>query len=127
MPTQNEIGARAGRTDPPARVIFVRMRAGRRAPAAKPVKGGPKKTRKPSLRGRTRKQEKTKMIKLAFAIAVSLACYVALGIFVPALGHVAIVFPLLVGIPTVGVWLGTLTFKGILSLATFGTLSKKLG
>ncbi len=128
MPAIDETGARARTPDAPVQVIFVRLPAGAPRQPGEPALGPKRKpaARKSPPKGRTRKQEKKKMIKTGFAILVSLACYLVLGIYIPALGHVAVAFPLLLGIPTVGMWLGMLTFKGIVALGTFGALSKKL-
>ena len=132
MPAVDEIGARAGTPGAPVQVIYVRLPADAprqpgepkapRAPAKKTARRSPPK-------GRSRKQETNKMtqtIKLAAIIVLTLALYAIIGVYAPFLGHVAVTFPLLAAIPAVGAWACFLTFKGIICLATFGWLGKKL-
>lgn len=125
MPARDEIGARAARATPaPVQVVFVRLPEG--APL-QPGEPRPKKTaRRSPPKGRTRRQEKKRMIKLALTVAIAFAAYVALGM-VPLLGHVAVTFPVLAAIPVVGAYACFLTFKGVAALALFSYVGRKLG
>lgn len=132
MPAVRESPAPQGA---PVQIVFVRLPADAPPqPGEPPTAVGPKKrapvkraARRSPARGRKKDQETKKMIKLALAIVLSLACYVILGMYLPFLGYVAVRFPLLAILPVVGAWASFLTFKGIAALSLFGYLGRKLG
>ncbi len=68
----------------------------------------------------------TQTLKLALTVVLALALYAVLGAYAPFLGRVAVTFPLLAAVPAVGAWACFLTFKGLICLATFGWLGRKL-